>query len=329
MILFIIVFLLTVLFIPVVIRLANKFNIVDHPNHILKTHQKPIPNLGGIVVFISILIPLILLQGQALFVSENLVLLLGAGIIVMGGIIDDWYALRPGTKLLFQAAAGVCICIFNLNTNFFEWPMMDFILTLLWIVGVINAINLIDIMDGLAAGIVAIASVFLCILLFIKGEFFYSLILIGVVAACLGFLVFNFNPAKIYLGDAGSQLLGYLLACSSLKWSINENFDHRLFIPIFIIGIPLFETVFISVLRLKAKRSPFKGSKDHFALRIVKLGYSIKSTVILTYLFALFLGLLAYLMHYYDAMAYYIIGMSSVVILLVALRLSRVDMGTN
>ncbi|OMF37952.1 hypothetical protein BK133_02905 [Paenibacillus sp. FSL H8-0548] len=326
MIVIIFVFLLTTLLTPAAIKLSNKFNIVDHPNHLLKTHQKPIPNLGGLVMFISMIIPLMVLQGQALYASENFVFLVGAVIIIIGGLIDDRYALRPVTKLVFQAAAGISLFSYGFHTNFFEWSIMDGMLTLIWLLGVINAINLIDIMDGLAAGVAAISSVFLCILLLAKGEFFFSSILLGVAAACLGFLLFNFNPARIYLGDAGSQLLGYLLACSALKWSINENFDHRLFIPILILGIPLFETIFVSILRLKAKRSPFKGSKDHFALRLVKLGYSVKFTVILTYLFALVLGLLACLMLFYNTMALYIIGASFVGALLIALRLSQIDM---
>ncbi|WP_379138563.1 MraY family glycosyltransferase [Paenibacillus sp. sgz500958] len=326
MIFFLLAFLLTVLLTPAAMMLANKFDIVDHPNGVLKRHYKSTPYLGGIALFISVIATALMLKRTEFLDLKHLGLFLGGLIIVCGGLIDDKRALPPGLKMGVQIAAAICAMYSGLHTNFNAPPGLNSVLTLLWIIGGVNAFNLIDIMDGLAAGVAALSALFLGVLLLLKGEIFYSSLLFALSGACLGFLLFNFNPARIFLGDAGSQFLGYLLFCLAIQWSTNETFGHRLFIPLFILAIPLFETFFVSVMRLRRRVSPFRGSNDHFALRMVKVGLSIKATVGLTLLCSVTLGLAAILILKYDAASYYTIGIALLLVLILFHRLGGIDM---
>ena len=326
MIFFIVAFLLTLLLTPVAMRLAHKLGIVDHPNGTLKKHHTPTPYLGGVAVFISVFAPVFVLNNEAFLNTEYLGLFLGGLIIVFGGLVDDRRPLDPVFKICFQMAAAICAGYSGLHTTFNGSLVFDYALTLLWIIGGINSFNLIDIMDGLASGVAAISAMFLGFLFLLKGEIFYCSLLFSLSGACLGFLRFNFNPARIFLGDAGSQMLGYLLFCLALKWSSDEDFGHRLFIPLFILAIPIFETFFVSVMRLKSRSSPFRGSNDHFALRMVNVGLSIKVTVGLALLCSAILGLGALLILRYDAASYFIIGISLMFVLVISLRLGEIDM---
>ncbi|MCU6709585.1 undecaprenyl/decaprenyl-phosphate alpha-N-acetylglucosaminyl 1-phosphate transferase [Paenibacillus sp. J5C_2022] len=328
----IVAFAASILFTPLAIPLAMKLQMVDRPNRGLKTHRKPIPYLGGVAVFISLCLPLLILHGELLMVREHASLMLGAAIVLLGGVIDDRYELRPLGKLLFQCAAVVPIWTSGMRAGLLDSALWDGLLSCLWMIAIINAFNLIDIMDGLSATVAAIAALFLSILFDVQGDAWFGAIMLSLLGACGGFLLYNFHPARIFLGDAGSQLIGYLLAAAALNWASHEPISlggHHIFVPALIFAIPLGETLFISILRLKAKRSPFQGSKDHFAQRMVKQGFSIPMTVALTALFAATLDVLAMIALYYTAAAPYCIGLALLLLMTTAYKLGRIDMKTE
>lgn len=320
-------YLMTVLLIPTAIRLAMRFRMLDLPDRELKNHDRPIPRIGGVTIGLVVLAVLVIMQGSALGEPRNIGLVVGGIIVTAGGMLDDRYRWSPLPKVVFQAAAGMCIWSFGIGFRLFEWAPIDFALSMLWLIGVINAVNLIDIMDGLAPGVAGIASMFMFMLLRDTGDSFYGAALLGIAGACAGFLVYNFKPASVYLGDAGSQLLGYILACSALRWGMSEEPGAGLLLPVTVLAIPLFETAFVSIMRMGRGRSPFKGSGDHYALRMVKLGYSVRTTVLLSYAAAVSVGLVAALMLRAGAAGYYAAAAVAAAMLYAGWKLGRVHMG--
>ncbi|OBZ16516.1 glycosyltransferase family 4 protein [Bacillus sp. FJAT-26390] len=311
---------------PIAIITAKKLGIVDHPNSSLKRHKEPTPYLGGLSILMAIILTLII--HLTLFVpsinAEHAGLLLGLLLIVSLGLFDDMYGISPLTKLAFQCLATVIVWTQGLEFFIHQNTLINGIFFFIWMIGISNAFNLVDIMDGLASGIGGIAAFFIALLMFSKGELFYGLLLCALAGACLGFLVFNFKPAKIFLGDAGSLAIGFLLASAAVKWSdVSEG--NEVYAPLLVLGIPIFETIYISLLRMKAGKSPLLGSNDHFAKRMVKMGFSIKQTVIFTYGFGLLLGIAALAGTFYSASMIYSITAAIVVFASIGFMLSKVD----
>lgn len=325
---FLFAFILAVLLTPLSGRAAVKLGIVDKPDSLLKTHRKPTPYLGGAAVFCAVCVSVALISVREDAAPDAAAMLAGAVLVLAGGLLDDWRPIKPWQKLILQSAAAVCVCSLGLRASLFEQPVLDTAAASLWIVGLTNAFNLIDIMDGLAAGVAGAASLFIGFLHIAVLASSQATIPLALSGACCGFLLYNFKPASIFLGDAGSQILGFVLACSSLQWIASVPHSYRYWIPPIVLGIPLFEMLFISVLRLRAGRSPLAGSPDHYALRMVKLGLTVQATVLISYLSAVVLGLAALLLFHYPAEAIYLIIILLVSLLFVSIRLSRVDMGT-
>ncbi|GAA4845599.1 MraY family glycosyltransferase [Paenibacillus vulneris] len=285
---------------PIMRIIALKLRIVDYPNTELKTHKRPIPYLGGLAIFAAVAVVLIL-QNDHVTLMNQYGKILGSLIILGLGLVDDIRPVSPVTKLIVQFIAAFIVGSSGISFSFFDNGILNLAVTILWIIGVSNAINLIDTMDGLAAGIVSICSLFFALLLQLSGDLFSSALMLALAGACLGFLIYNFQPARIYMGDTGSLLIGFLFACTVIDWTEGQEFGRQLIVPVFILGIPLFELIFVSVLRIKAGKSPLRGSQDHFALRLVKMGLSVKKTVLLAYAGAIILGTTALLILSFDA----------------------------
>ncbi len=313
---------------PIMRIIALKFDIVDHPDASVKTHKVAIPYLGGISIFLSLILTMLILI--AIFNlnvnKEDYGILAGSIIITILGFIDDIMRVSPFKKVFIQALVTIVIGLFGLRVNLIDSDIINSVLMFCWVVGLTNACNLIDIMDGLASGVIAIASFFLSFMFLQKGEIFNSLLLSALAGACLGLLKYNFNPAQIFMGDTGSLFLGFLSASMTIKFIMGEGISQTALIPVFILGIPIFETVFVSILRIKSGRSPLKGSKDHFALRLVKSGFTVKQAVLITYLVGSLLGIVAVISYNFRDIVLYI-GIGLLLYAFVVYRkLSKIDM---
>jgi UDP-GlcNAc:undecaprenyl-phosphate GlcNAc-1-phosphate transferase len=288
---FFLAFLLSLYGTPIAAGAARKFGIVDRPDGNLKEHGTPIPYLGGLSIYLSFLVALSLVYR---YDSEILALLLAGTIVVLLGLIDDFGVLTPQVKFLGQLIAVAVLMKSGILIHIVFFPRwLNLVFTVVWLVGLINAMNIIDIMDGLSAGVAVIAATFLLVVSILNGRENLAMLMVVLVGAVLGFLRYNLAPAKIYMGDTGAMFLGLMLGSVSM---INRYADQNplaVFNPILILSIPVFDTVYVMILRTARGKNPVIGSRDHFALRLRKAGLSTDSTVYASYGISVATGILA------------------------------------
>lgn len=280
-------------------RLAQKY-LVDKPTK-LKNHKGNIPLCGGAIVAVGFFGSLIILRLLTSFPSGTLHnlrgLFLGGAIIFILGLIDDFKkpkGVNSYIKLLFQTIAALILINYDIKINFLDTPW-DYILTILWVVGLTNAFNLIDIMDGLAISQAFMASLAF-LLINLPFEYIYvNFAAISLLGAGLAFWPQNHAPKKIFLGDSGSMLLGFLLSALALGARFSVINPAAVFAPLLILALPIFDTIFVSIIRIVKGINPLKGSPDHFPLRLKKLGLKNKNIVLLSISISLLLSILAYL----------------------------------
>lgn len=286
---------LALIFTPLAGRLAFKLRILDHPDDKLKKHEQPVPYLGGLAVYLSFAAALAavkLWQHGSLFGVVGI--LTGATVITVLGLIDDKHALSPGVKFLGQTVAALILIYCNMRLQFIHNPVLSVVLSLLWVVGITNAMNLIDIMDGLSSGVGVIASLGFFVIAMASGRYNNMYILAALGGALLGFLPFNFPKARIYQGDTGALLMGFILASVAMGQGYSRVNSMALLAPILILAIPIFDTLFIMFLRQRRGVSMFRGSPDHLALRMVKLGLTRRQTVLVLWGVSALLSAIAY-----------------------------------
>lgn len=273
---------------PVMGRAARQLGIVDKPDGNLKSQRDPVPYLGGLAVFVSFLV------GVGLFTSfeqETLGLLLSGTIMLMVGLIDDFGAMTPRQKLLGQTLAAMVLIKSGIFIKLEFLPLMVAIpLTVLWILSVTNAFNIIDVMDGLAGGVGCLAALIIAIANFMVGRDSIALLSIVLGGAILGFLKTNFHPARIYLGDSGSLFIGFMLAALSMNAGYTRFNLIAAISPALILGVPLFDLVFVMYVRWKKGVPVMKGSPDHFALRLQRCRLSVPETAVVSYVITAILG---------------------------------------
>ncbi len=266
-------FLLSVSFTPICRYFAFKYNIIDRPMG-LKKHSKPIPYLGGVAIFLSS-IPLILayLLIKNIYSSNIIGILISITIILILGLWDDIKMLNPYTKLVIQSFAIIVLILSGVYIKIIYLPIwFNIALTFLWILGITNAINLIDIKDGLAGSITFIASMTFFFIALGNNYQFIIMLSGGLAGAILGFLIYNYPPAKIFMGDAGSEFIGFLLSIISIQISYTTVNKIALFAPLLILGLPIYDTIFVIIIRLLHRQNPLHGSPDHVAIRLNKMG---------------------------------------------------------
>jgi len=307
--LFLFSFLLSLLLTPAAGRLSWKLKKVDEPGG-LKTHLTPTPRLGGAAIFVSFIFPLVLarlvpeyfLAGQKItlhFFTWGIKgiggILVGAGIIFLLGLVEDLKGLSILTRFLGQTTAAVILLLCTIKIRFLPGEFLNDLVSILWVVGLTNAFNIIDILDGLAGGVAFIASAVFFLLSVTAGHYYSGLIAVALAGSILGFLRYNFPRAKIFMGDSGSLCLGFIL--SGLAMSEQYTLNNRLAVlaPLLVLATPVFETLFVVVMRLRGRKPVFYGSFDHFPLRLVRSGWSKNKTVLFIYAVAAILGTLAFL----------------------------------
>lgn len=274
---------------PIVIEAALKYDIVDRPDGKLKNHTRPTAYLGGLAVYLAFLFTLALTFD---FSSEVLGILLAGSMVVMLGIIDDLRPLGPQLKLLGQAVAVLVLMRAGLYIQIAALPPVACLaLTFFWLMATINGFNIIDIMDGLAAGTACIAAAVLFMVAAFNRQPMMAILAMSLCGALAGFLRYNFEPARIYLGDAGSMLLGLTLGSLAMMGQYSNNNPVGYCAPLLILGVPLFDTAYVMFLRWRRGVPIIQGSPDHFALRLRRSGCSVKKTVLFSCAAGCVLGL--------------------------------------
>ncbi len=286
-------FLLSLALTGLCMPLARRLGAVARPRAD-RWHRKEIPLLGGLGIAVSTVVVGVAAEPAD---SKNLILLAGAACIALVGLVDDLRTIKPQTKLLGQLLAATFAVAMGLRLSLTGEPFVDLLLTLFWIVALTNAFNLLDNMDGLAAGIAAIACGFRLAFFGLDDDTAGAVPTAVLLGASLGFLVFNRNPARIFMGDAGSMFLGYLVAGLSLVggYPYSRGMVSILLLPVLLLLVPIFDTAFVTVTRVLARRPISVGGRDHTSHRLVALGLSEKRAVDVLYLLAAASGGVAYL----------------------------------
>ncbi len=271
---------LTFFLTPLVRLISLRAGVLDAPNSVIKTHSSPTPVFGGVAIWAGFSGAMLLLRLTTRFPTGTLynlrALLIGGGLVFLLGLADDLR--RPGgldykPKFAVQFAATILLVRFGLRVRFIHPRWVAEAVTLLWVVGVTNAFNIIDIMDGLSASLAAVAALGFLFVPLPSEAHYVNFASAGIAGAALGFLPWNFSPRqKVFMGDSGALTLGFLLAAVSLGAHYSRVNDAGVLAPVLILGLPIFDTMFVSALRLSRGQSPFLGSKDHYALRLVRLG---------------------------------------------------------
>lgn len=296
---------------PYLIKIAYKYNIVDKPND-RKIHQNPIPYLGGISIYLSFVVVSSILHFSDYFTDKPyyffVTLIIGGTTIVFLGILDDKFDLSAKKKIAYQLFVAIFVVYMGIKIEYIFIPFvgemvhlgwLSIPITIFWIIGITNAINLIDGLDGLAAGVssIAIFSFFVIALMSNQQNIaFLSIILLG---SILGFLYFNFHPAKIFMGDTGSLFLGFSLSLLTLQ-ELKQVTFFTLIVPIMLLAIPILDTSY-ALLRRKINHQPiFKADKHHLHHQLMSNGLSHKKTVIVIYLISLTFAIFGILMPYFN-----------------------------
>ncbi len=313
---------------PVVKRIALKLDVIDLPKGKRKIHKKPIPLLGGLAIYFSFILVMLLKNGM--LTTHETGIMIGATIIVIGGVIDDTIELRPRYKLIFQISAAVVLIIFGVEISSVTNPLtngdgywnvgwMTVPLTILWVIGITNALNLIDGLDGLAAGVALISSITIFIIAILNNRADAAVLTAILSGAILGFLPYNFNPAKIFMGDTGAQLLGFLLAAISIEGTIKSAAAFAIAVPILALGIPIYDTLF-AVIRRKINGKPImQADRGHLHHRLMDMGLTQRQAVLIMYLISAMLGSIAIIaMQISNQRAYFILALVMVLLVLVA-----------
>lgn len=261
-------FLLVIYGTPLTRKVAHRYKLLDFPNGILKTQKEPVPYMGGVIIYFAFISPASLLFQ---FNKELLGILFAGSILLVVGLFDDLKAVTPGIKFLFQVLATYILIKSGVRINIFILPpWINAILSSLWILTVINAFNIIDIMDGLASSVGVLVSLTLFVISLYNDNFLISLLSLSLAAALLGFLKFNWEPAKIYMGDAGSMFVGMVIGALAIMGDYSKYNDLAFISGLLVFSVPLFDMTYVIILRLLHGKNPFFGSPDHFALRLKK-----------------------------------------------------------
>ncbi len=289
---------------PVVRTFAYKVGAVDVPKDARRMHKTPIPRLGGLAIFIGFMLSVLILgnvQGNGQLQS----ILLGSVIIVVLGVVDDIMALPAMLKFVIQIVAalipalnGVVIQAFS-NPNIFSdslyWVLgpLSIPFTVLWIVAITNSVNLIDGLDGLANGVSAISATTMLVIALLASEAEVAVVMAALVGACVGFMPYNLNPAKMFMGDTGATFLGYILATMSIQGLFKFYAVISFAVPFLILGLPIFDTAFAFIRRIAHGQSPMHADRGHIHHRLIDMGLNQKQAVATLYVISAMLGLSA------------------------------------
>jgi UDP-N-acetylmuramyl pentapeptide phosphotransferase/UDP-N-acetylglucosamine-1-phosphate transferase len=307
---------------PIARKLAFKLGAVDIPKDDRRMHKKPIALMGGSAIIVGFLVAVFFNAGRVFTPGRELIgLLAGVVVIAFMGVMDDILTLKARYKLLFQIAAAISVVALSdtrimgfsnpfVKSGYTEFStFISYLLTVLWIVGITNAINLIDGLDGLAAGVASICSLslfFVSILridLDLTTAIYTAIITAALAGSTLGFLPFNFNPAKIFMGETGSAFLGFTLGVISIQGGLKSYAAISIAIPLLVLGIPLFDTIFAILRRVTSGKSIMEADRGHLHHKLIDMGLSQRQSVVVMYTASAALGLCAIVLADRDAIS--------------------------
>ncbi|NOZ20533.1 MAG: undecaprenyl/decaprenyl-phosphate alpha-N-acetylglucosaminyl 1-phosphate transferase [Planctomycetes bacterium] len=316
-------FLLTLILTPIVRKLAPRLGLVDRPAE-RKMHAEPMPMGGGIAIFVGVATPILIGLLVTLFLAMGLAppgapeivreqlpllkaavpkvaaLLIGGAVIFTIGILDDRKGLGVPVRFAIEIAAALLLVLCGMNiTLFIENPIVCALITIAWVVGITNAFNFLDNMDGLSTGTALILSCIFFVVAVQTQQFFVAALLLTIIGATAAFLLFNFPPAKIFMGDAGALFIGYMLAAAAVVFTFYVE-GSPLFpvcVPLLVFCVPLFDAISVIAIRLHEGRSPFQADKKHFSHRLVALGMTPRQAVLTIYLITFATGITATLLY--------------------------------
>jgi UDP-GlcNAc:undecaprenyl-phosphate/decaprenyl-phosphate GlcNAc-1-phosphate transferase len=303
---FLIALTITLVGTPWVRRLAFSLGFVDSPAK-RKMHSTPMPLMGGVAIFGGAIVAILLFSPQ--LPNSVAGVLASLSVIALVGLLDDRYSLPAWAKLGGQFVAFLALAMFDIRVHLPFPDIVDYILTFLWLAGISNAINFLDNMDGLSAGISGVSAAFILLLGMQNDQFLVAALAAAVLGACLGFLRFNFKPAQIFMGDAGALFLGFVLALLGLQLRFSENVTFVTWmVPVFILGLPIFDMTLVVISRLRRGVSPNTPGKDHTSHRLVAMGFSQREAVLILYLISGILGMIGIFITEATLLEGYIIG---------------------
>jgi UDP-GlcNAc:undecaprenyl-phosphate GlcNAc-1-phosphate transferase len=293
---------------PLARRMALRLGIIDQPNA-RKIHVDPIPLLGGVAIY-GAFIAAVILFGNRFRLNELISILVGASLMSFLGVWDDRRGLSPLLKLVGQFLAASILVVSGVRIGTFPWEALNIAVTLGWVVVITNGMNLLDNMDGLSGGVGAVAAIFFLLLAAMNDQYLVGALSAALVGACLGFLIYNFNPASIFMGDAGSLFLGFVLAAVSIKLRFPEGIEIVTWmVPVLILGLPLFDTTLVIISRLRRNLNPLTSpGKDHVSHRLVAMGYTRREAVLICYLICAGLGVVALFVTQATILEGYVVG---------------------
>ena len=332
---FVIAFIFTFATTPLVRRFAYRIGAVDVPKDKRRVHKRPTPRIGGLAIIFGFLVAIISFNDS--WSRELVSILIGVGILGVLGIIDDCRELDAKLKFVIQIIAALVVVLYGdirisvmSNPNVFsENPYIIFpqwlsiTVTVLWIVFMTNAVNFIDGLDGLAAGVSAIMSMSLVFIAITYHEYEIALLGLTLMGACFGFLPFNFNPAKIFMGDTGSMFLGYMLSVLSVQGMFKSYAVISFAVPIIMLGLPLFDALFAMLRRLLTGKNPMSADRGHLHHRLYDMGFSQKQTVFILYAISGVLGITSILLAEQRFLRAMLLLISVLIFLLIATMMGK------
>ena len=331
---FIVSFAFTFATTPLVRRFAFKIGAIDIPKDNRRMHKKPTPRIGGLAIIFGFTVATLCFAQPSRQLYGTLA---GAAIIAVMGVIDDCKNLPAKLKFVIQIIAALVVVfagdikidVFT-NPNFLSdnpyWVLPEWLsvtLTVIWIVFITNAVNFIDGLDGLAAGVSAIMSISLVFISIRVGEYSIAILGIALMGSCFGFLPFNFNPAKIFMGDTGSTFLGFMLATLSIQGVFKSYAVISFAVPLLILGLPLFDALFAMIRRILRGQSPMTADRGHLHHRLVDMGFSQKQTVFILYAISGVLGITAVLLAESGALRALLLVICVLILLLIGSMLGK------
>ena len=338
---FIISFVFVCIVTPSLIRFGKKFGFVDQVNQ-RKIHRGAIPRIGGIGISIGTMLPVLLLfimfklkNVVDIETTNNMILYFGGGLAISFlGLIDDIKGVNARIKLLFQAVIAVVATLHGALIQSFPMPwgrlelgFFGYVVTVFWIIAIINAFNLIDGIDGLSSGITLFSSLTIAILAIVNGYLAVALVALALAGAVTGFLIYNFNPAKIFMGDSGSMFIGYILAILSLRTQSKTHAIVSILVPIIAMGLPILDTTLAFMRRILRHQSIFMADKQHIHHFLLSLGFNQRKTVLILYSISILFTLLSMLMIFNQNInTFLIVLVFAIIVVVIITKLGYIEM---
>lgn len=306
---------------PLARAIALRIGVVDKPNQ-RKIHQDHKPLMGGLAVVVAVSLSLLLFSTDS-SLREILLILLGVVLLAITGLLDDRFDLSAKLRLGVQVLAACILILAGIRIQLINFPLINEIITIVWVVALCNAVNFLDNMDGLSSGLTAIAATFFMLIGLTEGLPLVSMLAGALMGATLGFWIYNFNPSSIFIGDMGTLVMGYILATLGIKLEFgSQPLSITWMVPLFVLALPIFDIVLVVFTRISEGRSPGQAGKDHTSHRLMSLGLSQRKTTIILYLFCILNGVIAFFISTIpanNALLLGMIGLASLAVLFVVM----------